>query len=376
MSVLLEARGLWLPRGRHWTLDVPHLQVQEGEILTLLGPNGAGKSTLVAVLAGLLPPRRGELRFRGHVVDFRRNLDYRRRIAVVLQRPVLFRGTVWANVEMGLRFRGVPPAVRREKVQRWLQRLGLGELAQRPARRLSGGQAQRVALARALVLDPELLFLDEPFQALDAPTRRDLLLELRDLLQAEGRTAVYVTHDLTEGLALAHRVAVMVEGRIRQIGPPEAILYRPVDLQVARLVGMENVLPCRVQAKERQLAFVEACGCRCTALAAEDVTPGAPAYLGLRPEALMLTLEEPQAGTSARNRFPARVRRIWPQGALMRVQVQTESGCTLWASVTYLAAQELGLDEGQRVWVVFKASAAWVFREGEGSRLSAVGSQQ
>lgn len=358
---ILQARDLWLPRRPGWALDVPALDVHEGEILTLFGPNGAGKSTLLAVLAALLPPHRGEVRFRGQVVHPQHSLAYRRRIAVVLQRPMLFRGTVWENVALGLRFRGLDAQTIHHRVQTWLRRLGIADLAHQSTRRLSGGQAQRVALARALVLEPDILFLDEPFQALDLPGRTALFAELRDILQQEGRTALYVTHDLNEGLALAHRVAVMVEGRIRQIGPPETLLTRPADVDVARLMGMENLLPCRVLARDRQLVYVDVNGLTCLALAAGQLRPGDPAWLGLRPEALTLWAAESHIPTSARNRFPARVLRVWFQGALARVEVEGPAGCHLTALVTALSAQEMGLAPGQTLWVAFKASAAWVF---------------
>ena len=367
MEPLLQARGLWLPRRPGWALEVPALDVYEGEILALFGPNGAGKSTLLAVLAALLPPRRGEVRFRGRCVDPRHSLDYRRRIAVVLQRPLLFRGTVWENVALGLRFRGLDADTIHQRVHTWLHRLGIGHLAGQSARRLSGGQAQRVALARALALNPDILFLDEPFQALDAPSRMALLAELRTILHQEGRTALYVTHDLNEGLALAHRVAVMVNGRIRQIGPPETLLTRPADADVARLMGMENLLPCRILARDRQLAYVDVHGLTCLALAAGELRAGDPAWLGLRPEALTLWAEEAHVPTSARNRFPVRVLRVWPQGALARVEVEGHAGCRLTALVTALSAREMGLEPGRHLWVAFKASAAWVFPRNPGS---------
>ncbi len=354
---LLEARDLWLPRRRNWALDVPFFHLVQGEILTVIGPNGAGKSTLVAILAALLPPQRGEVRFRGIPVDFRHSLDYRRRIAVVLQRPYLLRGTVEDNVTLGLRLHGLSREEQRRRAWFWMERLGIGDLAPYDARRLSGGQAQRVALARALALQPDILFLDEPFQALDLPTRMRLVEDLRELLQEIGTTTVYVTHDLNEGLALAHRVAVLVEGRLRQIGTPEEVLAMPADCEVARLVGVETFLRAQVVGREGPLLYLESDGLSLMALGRARV--GTWVDVCLRPEALTLWPASSQPLSSARNRIPARVITLWPQGPLVKVILRGPRDLRLVARITRHAVQEMGLSEGQEVLVTFKASAAW-----------------
>jgi tungstate transport system ATP-binding protein len=215
-------------------LDVAELVVRRGEILAVIGPNGAGKSTLATVLALLERPDRGELRFDGRVVDWRRDaLEIRRRLAMVFQEPLLFDTSVFENVATGLRLRGVPRAEVRPRVEGWLDRLRIADLAPRPARTLSGGEAQRTSLARALVLEPELLLLDEPFSALDPPTREDLIEDLVPLLREHGTAAVLVTHDHDEAFELGDRVAVLLDGRLAQVGPPADVLERPASLEVA-----------------------------------------------------------------------------------------------------------------------------------------------
>jgi tungstate transport system ATP-binding protein len=222
---LVALRGLSVRRAGRAVLTVPALDVWPGEVLAVVGPNGAGKSTLLQVMALLLAPDAGEVRFAGVPVDARRNpVPVRRRMALVFQEPLLFDTSVFENVASGLRLRGLDRAAVRARVERWLARLGIAHLARRPARTLSGGEARRASLARALVLEPELLLLDEPFGALDYPSRRALLAELPGLLAAAGSTTVLVTHDPHEARALATRAAALAGGRLVADGPVDAVL--------------------------------------------------------------------------------------------------------------------------------------------------------
>ncbi|HLI27330.1 MAG TPA: ATP-binding cassette domain-containing protein [Chloroflexota bacterium] len=222
---LVALRGVQVRRGGRVVLDVPALDVWPGDVLAVVGPNGAGKSTLLQVMAALLAPDRGRVWFAGQQVDARRNpVAVRRRLAVVFQEPLLFDTSVFDNVASGLRLRGVPGQELRARVTVWLERLGIAALARRPARTLSGGEARRTSLARALVLEPELLLLDEPFAALDYPTRQALLGELPGLLAAARTTTVLVTHDPYEALAVARRAVALREGRIVAEGPVRAVL--------------------------------------------------------------------------------------------------------------------------------------------------------
>ncbi len=237
MSALVEVTGLHLLRDRRRVLEVDHLSVESGEVLAVVGPNGAGKSSLLLVLARLLKPGRGEMRFEGRPASALSDLDFRRRIGLVLQEPLLLDMTVVENVAAGLRFRGIHREEIRRRVDAWLDRLGIASLSRRPASKLSGGEAQRVSLARAFVLQPQLLLLDEPFSSLDAPTRGRLLDDLHALLAETSTTAVFVTHDLKEAAGLAHRVAVLLDGRLRQVGFAEEVFSSPADENVAAFLG-------------------------------------------------------------------------------------------------------------------------------------------
>jgi tungstate transport system ATP-binding protein len=237
MRVLVEIRDLSVKRGGHPVLQLNELSILEGEVLAVVGPNGAGKSTLLLTLARLLKPERGKISFNGRQVSAESDTAYRRRIALVMQDPLLFDTSVFDNVASGLRFRSAAKDVIRRDVPLWLERLGVGHLSKRRAGELSGGEAQRVSLARALVLKPQLLLLDEPFSALDPPTRSRLLEDLGALLNETATTTVFVTHDLNEAAQLAGRMAVIVSNRLRQAGSPEDVFSKPVDQDVAQFVN-------------------------------------------------------------------------------------------------------------------------------------------
>lgn len=233
---MIAVEGLRVRRGGRLVLDIPAFTVAEGEVLAVIGPNGAGKSTLLQALA-LLVPAEMTYRFAGRPVALPREaLSLRRQMAVVFQEPLLLDASVLENVALGLRLRHATGQEIRERVHAWLARLGVAHLAERHARALSGGEAQRVNLARALALQPRVLFLDEPFGALDVLTRAALLQELRPILKAAGVTALLVTHDFTEIPPLADRVAVLMAGRVVQAGTPRTVFSQPADDAVRALV--------------------------------------------------------------------------------------------------------------------------------------------
>jgi tungstate transport system ATP-binding protein len=246
-SPLLELRDVAVVAGGRTILGLDHLALAPGETLCVLGANGAGKSTLLRVAGGLRTPARGELRLDGVPATAP---QIRAVTAAVLQRPLLRRGaTARTNVETGLRFARVPREERRRRTDEWLVRLDLAGLADRRASALSGGEAQRVSIARALVLAPRILLLDEPFSALDAPTRAELLADLRDVLACIGATSLLVTHDRHEASAIADRVAILHAGELRQLGPTASVLEHPADADCARLLGFENLLEPRLASR-------------------------------------------------------------------------------------------------------------------------------
>jgi tungstate transport system ATP-binding protein len=341
-----------------WSLVIPALDVYAGEVLAVIGPNGSGKSTLLRLLGLLEAPEAGEVRFRGERVTVADGLAVRRRMATVFQQPLLADTTVADNVALGLSFRGVGPAERAARVGRWLERFGIARLARRQARTLSGGEARRAALARALVLEPDVLLLDEPFAALDEPTRAALLPDLGAILGAERVTTVLVTHDRGEARALADRVAVLMGGRLQQVDETGRVFQAPASEEVARFVGVETIVSGKVTAAAGGVAVVQVNGC--TLEIAGLARPGEQVRLGIRPEDVTLAQPAGDAGrSSARNQLAGTVIRVTP-GSPARVLVDV--GFPLVAAVTARSVEELGLRAGVAVTAVFKASAAHVIR--------------
>lgn len=234
---IIEASKIKLQKSKKQILDVEQFQLQKGEVMAVIGPNGAGKSTLLQVLALLQRPSSGELLFRGENVNNKNILAFRRKMAVVFQEALLLDTTVYNNVASGLQIRGHKRNEIDALVRDWLERLGIRSLAHRSARVLSGGESQRVSLARAFVLEPEVLFLDEPFSPLDYPTKKGLIGELRDILQATKITTVLVTHDYHEIPVLADSVTVLDKGKIIQSWHPARGIFQTGQRNGGRSAG-------------------------------------------------------------------------------------------------------------------------------------------
>ena len=232
MKNIIEINDLLIQRNGRDALKIASLEIQRGETLAIVGPNGAGKSTLLLALARLIKPARGQMIFNGSPISQMNDLEYRRRISFVFQDPLLMDMTVEKNIALGLKFRGTDKEETRTRVDRWSKAMGVESLLGRRAGQLSGGEAQRVSLARAFVLDPELLLMDEPFSAVDPPTRAQLLNDLSTLLSQEDRTTIFVTHNLKEAAQVGSRVAVIINGELKQVGTPMQIKENPVDVTV------------------------------------------------------------------------------------------------------------------------------------------------
>lgn len=280
-------------------VDHATLEIADGEVVTVLGPSGSGKTTLLRVIAGLQPPDSGRVLLDG--ADLQGVPPHRRGIGLVFQDHALFpHRDVGGNVAFGLRMRGDTPRAIETRVGELLELVGLSGLGRRSVGTLSGGEQQRVALARALAPEPRVLLLDEPLGSLDRRLRDRLLDDLARLFAELDQTAIYVTHDQTEAFTLGDRVAVMRAGRVVQVATPDDLWAHPLDGDVARFLGIENV-------DEREIVRPEAVHVRPAKGAGEGVVEtvvrtGAIVRIavrmddGKRLEAVDATIEHPAVG--------------------------------------------------------------------------------
>ena len=313
----LTLKNLTIHYGRQPVVEDFDLDIRDGEMVSLLGPSGAGKTTILKVVAGLLAPTRGAILIDGQAVT---DLPPEKRDAVMIfQKPLLFPFmNVRQNIAFGLKMRGDSGDRQTRAVAHILALTRLDGLGRRKVHELSGGQQQRVALARALVLEPAILLMDEPLSNLDANLRQ----EMRELIlgiQAElGITTLFVTHDQAEALMMSQRVALLLDGQLRQVGPPRDLYHRPADPDVARFFGGDNFIRGRMHDGVFETGFgsfpVEAMsgnGHRRTAT--------------IRPEDIQLVTgntDHPDRlrGTIVRTRFEGMATRAWvscPSGELV-----------------------------------------------------------
>jgi iron(III) transport system ATP-binding protein len=290
-------------------VDGVSFHVPCGEIVVLLGPSGCGKTTTLRCVAGLEHATSGRISIGGRVVSAPEDgvmvPPRLRNIGMVFQSYAVWpHMTVKQNVAYPLRHRGAPRGEIERKVGDMLDLVGLAEFAQRSVVALSGGQMQRVALARSLVYEPALLLLDEPLSNLDAQLRLRLRDDLRRIIKQAGVTAVYVTHDQAEAVALGDRIGVVRDGKLLQMASPDQIYNRPADLFVASFTGASNLLSGRVLARDGELGTVEAHSGQClTAWLPPAVRAGETVKIAVRPENVRLGGN----GLAEANRFTARI---------------------------------------------------------------------
>jgi ABC-type Fe3+/spermidine/putrescine transport system ATPase subunit len=291
-DVAVELDGVSKSFGKITALNEISLQVRRGELLTLLGPSGCGKTTLLNLVAGFLMPESGQIAIDGRRVTH--VPTHRREIGIMFQNYALFpHMSVAGNVGYGLKMRRIAKPETARRVAEALALVKLEGLEHRRPRELSGGQQQRAALARALVIRPKVLLLDEPFSALDRNLRASMQVEIKEIQRKLGVTTIFVTHDQSEALSLSDRIAVIAEGRIRQLGAPDEIYCQPVDRFVASFVGDVNVLRARLESIDGATAAVALGPVRVVVPTRplQGAEPGAMVDLFVRPEQLRVAGE-------------------------------------------------------------------------------------
>ncbi len=214
MSKVIKIEGLTLVLGGRTILNIPSFALEEGESVGLMGPNGAGKSSLLFVMALLQEPTTGEISYFGKSRKEYPRLELQRRMAMVFQKPMMLDLNVYDNIDIGLKFRGINRRERTKRINAYLEQMEITHLAKQRARSLSGGEAQRVAIAQALVLEPDIIFLDEPFSNLDKEIREELMQQINELLRERHITTVMVTHHRREADVLTDTIYWMEDGEI------------------------------------------------------------------------------------------------------------------------------------------------------------------
>jgi iron(III) transport system ATP-binding protein len=320
----ISVKGLVKRYAGKIVVDHIDFEIADGELVSLLGPSGCGKTTTLRCIAGLETPDSGYIAIDGQIVfdsaSGRVVEPYHRDIGMVFQSYAIWpHMTVFENVAFPLRVRGVPAPEIQRRVARALERVGLGAFHDRSSQQLSGGQQQRVAVARAIVHEPAVLLFDEPLSNLDARLRDETRAEIRQLQRDLSVSTIYVTHDQTEALSLSDRILVMHDGRIRQLGTPEAIYARPNDVFVAEVVGAANFFNITVNGEGRA---TDASGAQFHSTLGTTATGDARAMI--RPD--RLTIVADPGGAPGPNALRGIVRQRLFMGGHYEYVVETGSG--------------------------------------------------
>ena len=264
-----------------------NIDIKPGDFVCLLGPSGCGKTTILRMIAGFESPDEGEIYLGGEPIN--ELTPNKRDTAMVFQSYALLpHYNIFDNVAYGLKLRKMAPEVIKEKVTNILGLVGLEGMENRMTNQLSGGQQQRVALARALVIEPGVLLFDEPLSNLDAKLRVDMRNEIRRIQQEAGITAIYVTHDQSEAMAISDQIIIMKKGVVDQIGDPHTVYYRPVDEFVADFIGESNFLRGKLVAKDGSAGIVKIEGHDVEVADIQKHAVGDDCVLVLRPESAVL----------------------------------------------------------------------------------------
>jgi spermidine/putrescine ABC transporter ATP-binding subunit len=354
----LEVRDLLKRYSAQSVVGPLSFRVTAGEFVSLLGPSGCGKTTTLRCIAGFETPTEGSILLNGTPIN--NQPPHRRNIGLVFQNYALFPHlTIFENVAFGLRLRRVDGAELKRRVAQALELVGLPDLAERYPSQLSGGQQQRIAIARSVVLGPRIILFDEPLSNLDLKLRIAMRRELRELQRGLGKTAVYVTHDQGEALALSDRIVVMSSGRIEQIGSPREIYERPANAFVADFIGSSNLFEANVVGSYGEATLIRTD--RGLTLRASSAPPaGAVRVLAMvRPERIRLVAEGEAAADD--NKLSARITQATYLGQDYHLTLSVGADAELTAITPAAAAHRLAA--GNEVVVAVDAADILLLRK-------------
>jgi molybdopterin-binding protein len=352
MTVAAELKGVTKAYGTKIVADAVNLQVREGEILALLGPNGSGKTTILKILAFIENPTSGEVTFQGEKVNFKKTEKVRLQSTLVFQKTIVFGTSVYNNVAYGLKLRKVPKETRDREVKKTLELVKLGGFENRNARKLSGGEQQRVAIARALVLKTKLLLLDEPTANLD-PKNAGILEDVIDAVNREDKvTIVMATHNMFQAKKLPHRIALLDEGKITEVGTP-AEVFGKLSKNLASFATVDNTFTGTAKITSAGTSKVDiGNGVEIEVIAQRQ---GATA-LFINPQDIILSKSAVES--SARNVLKGKITQITDLDSLVKLRVDV--GKPFAVQITKLSFNDMGLCLNAKVFITFKASSVQV----------------
>jgi molybdopterin-binding protein len=343
---LIRIEDLTVDLGEFILRDI-NLKIERGEYFVVLGPTGAGKSVLLETIAGLYQPKKGMIEIKGR--DVTRVEPRERKISIVYQDYMLFPHlTVKENIEFGLKENAA------SDLDGIVKFLDIRSILHRKPDTLSGGESQRVALARALVIKPSVLLLDEPLAALDSNTREKIMSELRQINEKMGITIIHITHEHSEAIVLADRIAVMNGGEILQVGTPEQVFRKPNSEFIANFVGVENLFRGEsVIDRDTGIANIDVNGIKIVSTSGKSGS----AFVSIRPEDILVSIEKIE--TSARNSYRGEIREIIDRGAIVKIVVDV--GIPFVVVITKRSFEDMGLRECMSVYITFKALTVHAF---------------
>ena len=352
MEAMAELKNVTKTYGDKIVLDSINLKINKGEILALLGPNGSGKTTILKIFSLLEPSTNGEVTISGESVNTKNTERIRMLVTLVFQKTTLFSTSVYNNVSYGLKIRKMPKETCNQAVKKALELVKLEGFENRSASKLSGGEQQRVALARALVLDPTLLLLDEPTANLD-PKNASILEEIIAKVNRELKTTIVLaTHNMFQAKKLPHRIALISEGKITEIGQPVDI-FNKLSRDLVSFAALENTFKGKAHATGKGTTVINIGNGVKIEVTAQRT---GEATLFVNPQDIILS--KTALASSARNVFKGRITEISDLGTLVKLTVNVGNPFTI--QITKRSFAEMGLNLNAQVYVAFKASSVQV----------------
>jgi tungstate transport system ATP-binding protein len=352
MTLTAELKNVTKTYGAKTVVDAVNLKVYEGEILALLGPNGSGKTTILKILSFIENPTVGEVNFLGEKINFKNTEKLRLESTLVFQKTIVFSTSVYNNVAYGLKIRKMPKETRDAEVKKALEVVKLGGFEKRSAKKLSGGEQQRVAIARALVLKTKLLLLDEPTANLD-PKNAGILEEVIGTVNRENKvTIVMATHNMFQAKTLPHRIALMDEGKITEVGAP-ADIFGKLSKNLASFAAVVNTFKGIATATSEGTSIVDVGNG-----VQVEVTAKAQGEVSVFVNPQDIILSKSVVESSARNVFKGRIVEISDLGSLVKLKVDV--GKVFTVQITKRSFNEMKLNLDAEVYVAFKASSVQV----------------